>query len=77
VWKEVRPAYDAYLSLFPQNWVIRSQYAARAAKAGDWKAADAQMKVLGVQPHPRVFPDAKEYTRLRQEAAEKAAVSGG
>ena len=55
VWADVRAVYDGYLSRYPADAVIRSDYAKFAVRCQQYKAADEQLTRLGDRVVPSAF----------------------
>jgi len=75
IWQDISQVYETYLRMYPNMRGTRGRFARLAAETEHWNDAHRHLSALGDDRPTRVFPDAEEYARLRQRAAEEAGAS--
>lgn len=57
IWQPLEKTYREFLSRYPASRHYRSLFALNAAQGGHWDVAREQLKILGEEWDPEVFPD--------------------
>ncbi len=69
VWADIEAVCEGYLKRYPKRHQIRSFYASLAAKAGKWKIAEQQFKLLGKYAMPSHFGGRANLAMIRRRVA--------